>query len=142
MATTALDPRFKYIQFGTEHPIFHGIDGIEAEEWVCAVRQKALSERKQRDDNWIADFASTCFVGDALRWYEDLDESIQNDWRKLRTALLAQWPAPADRGQAAPPDPQVQSVIIPTPAAAPPVNTDELVEQMEVARGIVGFPPA
>lgn len=124
MADAPADPRFKYIPFGTDHPIFHGIDGVEAEEWVCAVRQKALSLRRQRDNDWIADFASTCFVGDALRWYEDLDESVQKDWRKLRLALLAQWPAPSQRDQAAPPNPQTQSAIIPTPAAAPPVNTD------------------
>lgn len=124
MADLPPDPRFKYIPFGTDHPIFHGVDGVEAEEWVCAVRQKALSLQKQRDNDWIADFASTCFVGDALRWYEDLDENVQRDWRKLRLALLTQWPAPSHRDQAAPPNPQTQSAIIPTPAAAPPANTD------------------
>lgn len=124
MADPTPDPRFKYIPFGTDHPVFKGIDGVEAEEWVCAIRQKALSLRRQRDNDWIADFASTCFVGDALRWYEDLDEDTQRDWRKLRLALLAQWPAPSQRDQAAPPNPQTQSAIIPTPAAAPPVNTD------------------
>ncbi|KAG8941868.1 hypothetical protein FRC04_004045 [Tulasnella sp. 424] len=108
MADAPPDPRFKYIPFGTDHPIFHGIDGVEAEEWVCAIRQKALSLQKQRDNDWIADFASTCFVGDALRWYEDLDEDVQRDWRKLRLALLTQWPAPSQRDQAAPPNPQTQ----------------------------------
>lgn len=91
------DPRFKYVPLGTDHPIFHGIDGVEAEEWVCAVRHKALSLGRQRDNDWVADFASTCLAGDALRWYENLDEDVQGDWRKLRLAILTQWPAPSRR---------------------------------------------
>lgn len=49
---------------------------------------RAHMEGKQRDDEWIADFATMCFSGNALRWYETLDDDVQRDWSKLRRAIL------------------------------------------------------
>ncbi len=76
-----------------EDLLFQGISGVECEHFIAAVRRVALSQGKQRDEAWIADFASSCFVNGALRWYETLSENVQHDWRQLRQALLAQYPA-------------------------------------------------
>lgn len=75
--------------------VFRGLPGEPCEEFIRCVRGRAFSEGKQRDNEWICDFASTCFTGRALRWYEELDEEIQQDWKLLRQALLRQYP-PAD----------------------------------------------
>ncbi|KAG8921736.1 hypothetical protein FRC00_008290, partial [Tulasnella sp. 408] len=40
----------------------------------------------------MAGYASTCFAGEALRWYEGLDEDVQDDWKQLRAALLERFP--------------------------------------------------
>ncbi|KAG9042382.1 hypothetical protein FS837_010949 [Tulasnella sp. UAMH 9824] len=56
-----------------------------------------IIQGKQDDNRWIAQYAATCFIKDALRWFEDLDEEVQNDWRLLRKAMLAKWPAPGGR---------------------------------------------
>ncbi|KIO30114.1 hypothetical protein M407DRAFT_158324 [Tulasnella calospora MUT 4182] len=70
-------------------------------------------EGKQRDNAWIADFAALCFAGDALRWYETLDDDVQLDWSKLRRAVLDWLPNTAPR----PVDPRL-SVYSAAPHAA------------------------
>lgn len=105
-----------------EEITFYGIDGDEAENFIRTIRKRAHMEGKQRDDEWIADFAAMCFSGNALRWYETLDDDVQRDWSKLRRAILDWLPDTGSRSvvpsvsaygassQAAPP---------PTPAPAP-----------------------
>lgn len=68
-------------------------DGTACEHFIRDVRQHAFNSGKTRDTAWIADYASTCFVGGALRWYETLDDEVLGDWKSLRQALLARWPA-------------------------------------------------
>ncbi|KAG9045540.1 hypothetical protein FS837_006141 [Tulasnella sp. UAMH 9824] len=80
-----------------EEITFYGIDGEEAENFLRTVRKRALMEGKQRDNEWIADFAALCFAGDALRWYETLDDEVQLDWSKLRRAILDWLPTTAPR---------------------------------------------
>lgn len=77
--------------------IFSGVDGIEAEDFIYHVRQRALSEGKLQDKQWILNFASACFVRDALRWHASLDARIQDDWALLQKALLARF-RPVFRG--------------------------------------------
>lgn len=72
--------------------LFRGRDGEEAEQFVRMVRERALDEGKLKDNDWLVTFASTCFVGDALRWHASLEPSVQTDWIKLQKALLAQYP--------------------------------------------------
>lgn len=71
--------------------VFEGTDPKECEAFVAAVRRRALEQDKHRDNEWMAVFASTYLGGDALYWYEDLDEGVQNDWSRLRPALLGQF---------------------------------------------------
>ncbi|KAG8914959.1 hypothetical protein FRC00_009241, partial [Tulasnella sp. 408] len=84
--------------------------GKEVEDFIQAVRKHAFDKGKQNDNQWTAQFASTCFSGSALRWYEDLPSNKQADWRFLRQALLDQYPAGG----------KPSNFTIPTPAAAPP----------------------
>lgn len=88
--------------------------GKEAEDFVQAVRKYAFDRGKQNDNQWTAQFASTCFTGSALRWYEGLPGTVQADWRFLRHALLNRYPAAASTGGG------TLNTTIPTPAAAPP----------------------
>ncbi|KAG8896589.1 hypothetical protein FRB99_008822 [Tulasnella sp. 403] len=98
---------------------FSGSGGEECEEFISAVRHYAFELGKQRDNQWIADFASTAFSGDALRWFMTLDVTVQGDWRLLAKALLEKY-------SSLPESPRVHrrmtlpSAMIPTPAAAAP----------------------
>ncbi|KIO29814.1 hypothetical protein M407DRAFT_21065 [Tulasnella calospora MUT 4182] len=91
--------------------VFRGSSPEECETFVSTIRKRALAEKKHRDDEWIAYLASSCFVGDAFYWYEDLDKEIQDDWSRLRPALVA---------RIAVSQVSVPPITIPTPAAAPP----------------------
>lgn len=76
-------------QYGS---IFCGGSGEEAEKFIRAVRAKALDEGKQKDNEWIITYGSSCLAGEALRWYTHLDSNTKNDWEKLQQALLIQYP--------------------------------------------------
>ncbi|KAG8919083.1 hypothetical protein FRC01_001490 [Tulasnella sp. 417] len=94
--------------------VFRGVDGRESEAFIRSVKSRAFSTGKQRDYEWMADFASTCFEGDGLRWFCGLDDETQGNWKLLERALLRDFPRSSDA--AAP-----SSSTIPTaPAAAPP----------------------
>ncbi|KAG8898826.1 hypothetical protein FRC01_010752, partial [Tulasnella sp. 417] len=71
--------------------VFEGTDPKECEAFVATVRRRGLEQGKHRDNEWMAVFASSYLGGDALYWYEDLDEDVQNDWSRLRPALLARF---------------------------------------------------
>lgn len=94
---------------------FRGQDGNEAEEFIQAVRRAAFNANKDRDDEWMARFASTCMSGKALRWYESLDDDVQDSWKRLRKAILARYP-PADEHSIVP----SASAAPAAPAAPPP----------------------
>lgn len=72
---------------------FYGRSGEECEAFIREVRKVAFREGKSRDTNWMADFASTCFFGQALRWYEALDLGVRCDWEDLKLALLEKYPS-------------------------------------------------
>lgn len=72
-------------------PVFHGESAEEAEDFIFAIKERAYAEGKQRDTAWIAEFVSICFAKAALRWYEELDEDTQNDWRLLKRAILTEY---------------------------------------------------
>jgi len=75
----------------TQQLVFNGIDGLEAEEFIFSVRQRAIAERKDEDEKWMAKFASSCFSRDALRWHARLDPTTRNDWNLLQEALLSRF---------------------------------------------------
>lgn len=69
--------------------VFEGNDRTECEVFVHAVRNQARAAGKSRDNDWIVDFVAACLLGDALHWYEKLDPEVQNDWNRLRKAILS-----------------------------------------------------
>ena len=40
----------------------------------------------------MADYAASCIIGEALIWFEGLDEEVQGEWPMLRAALLQKYP--------------------------------------------------
>lgn len=74
-----------------------GLDGTECEDFIFAIRQRALIEGKMDENKWALTIASAGFAREALRWYITLDSSIQNDWLLLQKALLARF-RPVFRG--------------------------------------------
>lgn len=95
---------------------FKGTDWEECDDFVAAVRARALWEGKQRDPAWIADFAAPLFSRTALSWHCRLPQDVRQDWFKLEIALIDRWPPPDDGGE-----PQIR----PTPAAAPSLNHND-----------------
>ncbi|KAG8900430.1 hypothetical protein FRC01_010143, partial [Tulasnella sp. 417] len=95
--------------------VFQGIDGAEAESFISSVLRTARTEGKTRDNDWIVDLVSTCMRGEALRWYIELDEGTQNDWKLLRKAILRQYPLHAQPTLPTPP----AAVRPPSPAPTP-----------------------
>lgn len=73
---------------------FCGGSGEEAEQFIRAVRDKAIDEGKQKDNEWIATYAESCLAGEALRWYTYLDSDTRANWKKLQQALLLRYPRP------------------------------------------------
>ncbi|KAG8896863.1 hypothetical protein FRC00_005161 [Tulasnella sp. 408] len=70
---------------------FYGLDGgdpaAEAEDFVVAIKKCAFKERKQRDNDWLCDFAATCFRGEALRWFAKLEmegPQVVESWKLLQ----------------------------------------------------------
>ncbi|KAG8893466.1 hypothetical protein FRB99_001925, partial [Tulasnella sp. 403] len=71
-------------------------DGTECEYFVHKLRQTAFAHGKLDDNLWMAQFASTCLLGKALRWYVGLDSNTKNDWETLEAAMLEKWPLDSD----------------------------------------------
>ncbi|KIO32060.1 hypothetical protein M407DRAFT_19084 [Tulasnella calospora MUT 4182] len=118
----------------SELGLFKGTNTDECEGFVATVRRRALEQGKHRDNEWMAVFASSYLGGEALYWYEDLEESIQNDWSQLRPALLAKFGGRGKTPSASSSVPIISSstssTTIPTPAAAPPsTNSSSLVRK-------------
>ncbi|KAG8907952.1 hypothetical protein FRB99_001460 [Tulasnella sp. 403] len=79
--------------FRIGEPVFRGGSGTDCEDFVRDVRKRALSKGKHFDDEWIAYYAASCMTGAALRWFEQLEERTQKDWKLLRRALLDNYPS-------------------------------------------------
>lgn len=98
--------------------IFYGIDGGEAEQFIRSITKMAHEAGRYRDNDWIIERAEVALAGDALRWYIELDQDIQTDWKRLQKAIMQRYPPPAQRIFST----NIQKPLtIPTPAAAPPM---------------------
>ncbi|KAG9047180.1 hypothetical protein FS837_002872 [Tulasnella sp. UAMH 9824] len=75
----------------SEELSFRGKDATECEEFIAAILKHAFARGKQRDDQWMADFAATCLANDALRWWSGLDEEVQGSWKLLRRAMFSKY---------------------------------------------------
>ncbi|KAG8938731.1 hypothetical protein FRC04_007828 [Tulasnella sp. 424] len=71
--------------------VFTGSEGFTCHQFIRAIREQALNAGKQRDNQWMLDYASVRFDGEALEWFEALEDEIQNDWTLLRRAILARY---------------------------------------------------
>ncbi|KAG9007886.1 hypothetical protein FRB90_009191 [Tulasnella sp. 427] len=74
-----------------DHLEFIGIDSSECENLISAVSRQALAVDRQTADQWMADFAGSCFTKGALRWLDGLDEGTKSSWRALRKAMLSRY---------------------------------------------------
>lgn len=66
---------------------FRGEDSEECHKFISAVLKYAYAQGKQRDDEWVADFAATCFKGEALRWWTGVGPQTQESWKLLRHSM-------------------------------------------------------
>ncbi|KAG9041904.1 hypothetical protein FS837_011576 [Tulasnella sp. UAMH 9824] len=110
-----------------ENVRFTGKNAEEAEDFIHAVNRHAWAAGKQRDYTWMADFAYACFTKKALRWYEDLDEETQNDWRLLKRAILTKYTTPPQSPSIIPSSASASASptvsVGSAPAAPPPTST-------------------
>ncbi|KAG8900195.1 hypothetical protein FRC00_013998 [Tulasnella sp. 408] len=74
--------------------VFTGVEGPNCHQFIRTVREQALAAGKPRDDQWIADYASIRFDGEALKWFESLEDETQSDWKLLRRAILTHYAGP------------------------------------------------
>ncbi|KAG8982865.1 hypothetical protein FRB90_006491, partial [Tulasnella sp. 427] len=74
---------------------FFGTGELTCHHFIRSIREDAIEAGKQRDDEWMADQASIRFDGEALKWFESLDEEVQTDWKRLRRAILYRFAEPA-----------------------------------------------
>ncbi|KIO32036.1 hypothetical protein M407DRAFT_118713 [Tulasnella calospora MUT 4182] len=71
---------------------FSGSSDQSGADFAQAIQRFAFQNHVDRDDEWVARYAATCFTGNALLWYSDLDQDTQSSWRKLRAAILRRYP--------------------------------------------------
>ncbi|KAG9033338.1 hypothetical protein FS837_002489 [Tulasnella sp. UAMH 9824] len=74
--------------------LFTGTGDLTCHQFIRSIREHAIEAKKQRDDVWMADQASIRFDGEALKWFESLEDEVQNDWKRLRRAILARYAEP------------------------------------------------
>ncbi|KAG8929917.1 hypothetical protein FRC01_003542 [Tulasnella sp. 417] len=81
-----------------EHPlpwiVFGGSKEESSVDFIQLVQRLAFQRGQANDDEWIAQYASTCFTDDALIWYSNLESEERESWATLRLALLRYYPPP------------------------------------------------
>ncbi|KAG8910407.1 hypothetical protein FRC01_006348 [Tulasnella sp. 417] len=103
---------------------FSGAPNESAALFVQSVQRIAFAQNRMKDDEWIAEYASTCFAEAALAWFLSLEDEVQTSWKKLRFALVQRYPVPT---------PQPAPSIVPaTPKASSPGIPD--IGHIEVLR--------
>lgn len=75
----------------TDEPSFSGTNAADCERFITAIRKRALTRDKHNDNAWIAAYAASCLEGPALRWFEEQEDNVQEDWKLLRRALLQRY---------------------------------------------------
>ncbi|KIO21942.1 hypothetical protein M407DRAFT_28498 [Tulasnella calospora MUT 4182] len=74
-----------------ENIVFNGTNGTSYQDFIQQIRRIAFSQHRSREFAWMADFAALHFSGDALDWYESLDNEVQKDWDLLRKAMAQKY---------------------------------------------------
>ncbi|KAG9025963.1 hypothetical protein FS837_004767 [Tulasnella sp. UAMH 9824] len=134
--------------------IFGGSQNESSTAFVQSIHRVGFQQGRGRDDGWIAEYAATCFEGDALIWYTELDDEIQESWKKLRASLLRKYPHVA--GVGAPPlfsipqhainPPALRPIGLGAPSAGPShpqglIGRIEILADYTVLRGYISFDP-
>lgn len=71
--------------------VFTGRDRDECLEFILGVKKEAFAKGMQRNDDWTAHLAEAHMGGEALVWFEGLDEEVQDSWKLLKRELLAKY---------------------------------------------------
>ncbi|KAG8902755.1 hypothetical protein FRC01_009479, partial [Tulasnella sp. 417] len=71
--------------------------------FVQSVQKIAFMQNRIKDDEWIAEYASACFMDSAMEWYLGLDKDTRSSWEALRLALVQRYPSPKPPPKADPP---------------------------------------
>ncbi|KAG8909769.1 hypothetical protein FRC01_006733 [Tulasnella sp. 417] len=108
---------------------FSGAPDEKASAFIQSLNRRAFAQGKSKDDEWLAQYAAACFSDDALTWYYDLAEEVQNSWRKMCPALLKEFSNKPSRAAKAmygtesdimlAQAPGSNPSLVPIPAAAP-----------------------
>lgn len=109
--------------------VFTGAEPVS--DFIRKIKRHAFESEKQRDMEWMADFASLCFADEALRWFAELDPSVAGDWIRLQRALLEKYP---DKKAETP----VTNIPDYPPAAPPPTAQDSRRLSVQTALAITG----
>ncbi|KAG8901621.1 hypothetical protein FRC00_005929 [Tulasnella sp. 408] len=67
---------------------FAGGSNESVATFIQSVQRVAFQHGRMKDDESVAELASTCLTDKALVWYLELEKGTQSSWAKLRTALL------------------------------------------------------
>lgn len=89
-------------------PIFGGSDSEDVTLFIHAVKKYALAKGQERDDEWLSHFVESCLIGDAMVWFNELDEDVTETWRTLSRAFLKRFKH------------TINAALPPTPASAGP----------------------
>lgn len=117
-----------------------------------SVQRVGFQQGRGRDDGWMAEYAATCFEGEALGWYAALDEEVQESWRKLRANLLLKYPPVARKGTPPLLGARQAAINSPVPASVSPspastnhpqgrIGIIELLSSHTVVLGYITFDP-
>lgn len=60
-------------------------------DFLQRIRRMALSRGRSRDFEWMADVAASHLSGDASKWFETLEDEVQQDWNLLRKAFARKY---------------------------------------------------
>lgn len=112
---------------------FGGSSNDSSSEFVQRVQRIGFQLGRSRDDGWMADYAATCFEGDALAWYAALDAGVQENWKNLRASLLLKYPPVVGRS-----NPVLSGLPIPAITPSPPVRAVATSASTGHSQGVVG----
>ncbi|KAG9002147.1 hypothetical protein FRB93_011773 [Tulasnella sp. JGI-2019a] len=67
---------------------YDGSNGSDVTLFLQNVKRIAFIQGRQHDDQWLIDCAEISLVGEALRWFHELDDETVSSWKALRGAFL------------------------------------------------------
>lgn len=71
---------------------FSGSPNNSSASFIQSIQRIAFQQDRIKDDEWIAEYTSTCFTDSALMWYLELAKETRSSWEKLRFALVQRYP--------------------------------------------------